>query len=74
MTQFIIPKPDLQITFYHRLKECWTMVGVLNLDMALARRESPTTDRFYLIENLTEGNLEFEDFRENLLSRVGIKG
>lgn len=55
--------------------ECWTMVGVLDLDMALARRESPTTDRFYLIENITDkGSTEFEDFRENLLSRVGIRG
>jgi hypothetical protein len=55
--------------------ECWTMVGVLDLDMALARRESPTTDRFYLIENIAEkGGTEFEDFRENLLSRVGIRG
>jgi len=55
--------------------ECWTMVGVLDLDMALARRESPSTDRFYLIENITEkGGTEFEDFRENLLSRVGIRG
>jgi len=55
--------------------ECWTMVGVMELDMAIARRESPTTDRFYLIEKLTdERSTEFEDFRENLLSRVGIKG
>lgn len=55
--------------------ECWTIVGVTDLDMALARRESPTTDRFYLIENITEkGSTEFEDFRENLLSRVGIRG
>lgn len=55
--------------------ECWTMVGVLDLDMTLARRESPTTDRFYLIERITDkGEPEFEDFRENLLSRVGIRG
>jgi hypothetical protein len=55
--------------------ECWTMVGVLDLDMDLARRESPTTDRFYLIENIIdEDSADFEDFRENLLSRVGIRG
>ncbi len=53
--------------------ECWTMVGVLHLDMDLAKRESPTTDRFYHIEELVrEGSPEFDDFRENLLSRVGI--
>jgi hypothetical protein len=51
------------------------MVGVQDLDMALARRESPTTDRFFLIENISEkGSAEFEDFRENLLSRVAIRG
>jgi hypothetical protein len=55
--------------------ECWTLVGVLDLDMELAKRESPTTDRFYHIEKITdEGTTEFEDFRENLLSRVGISG
>jgi hypothetical protein len=51
------------------------MVGVLDLDMQLAKRESPTTDRFYLIEQITdEGTTGFEDFKENLLSRVGISG
>jgi len=55
--------------------ECWTMVGVLDLDLELAKRESPTTDRFYRIDQITvEGTTEFEDFRENLLSRVGISG
>jgi hypothetical protein len=58
----------------HGYVECWTMVGVLELDTALAGRESPTTDRFYLIDNITEKEgAEFEDFRENLLSRVGIR-
>ena len=53
--------------------ECWTMVGVSDLDMRLAKRESPSTDRFYHIEQITdEGTTAFEDFRENLLSRVGI--
>jgi hypothetical protein len=32
--------------------ECWTMVGVAQLDMDLARRESPTTDRFYHIDRI----------------------
>jgi hypothetical protein len=55
--------------------ECWTMVGVSDLDMRLAKRESPSTDRFYHIEQITdEGTTEFEDFKENLLSRVGISG
>lgn len=54
--------------------ECWTMVGVAQLDMDLARRESPTTDRFYLIDRIVEpSSEEAQDFRENLLSRIGIK-
>lgn len=54
--------------------ECWTMVGVENLDMDLARRESPTTDRFYQIENILDASSgEAGDFRENLLSRLGIR-
>jgi len=55
--------------------ECWTMVGVVDLNVDLARRESPTTDRFYHIDQITDTqSYEFEDFRENLLSRVGISG
>jgi hypothetical protein len=51
------------------------MVGVTQLDMDLARRESPSTDRFYLIDNISiPGTSEHNDFREHLLSRVGIKG
>jgi hypothetical protein len=53
--------------------ECWTIVGVRGLDLSLARRESPTTDRFYHLERIVdESSAEFGDFRENLLSRVGI--
>jgi len=55
--------------------ECWTMVGVVDLNLDLARRESPTTDRFYHIDQITDAqSYEFEDFRESLLSRVGISG
>ncbi|MGB9004442.1 MAG: XcyI family restriction endonuclease [Candidatus Aminicenantales bacterium] len=54
--------------------ECWTMVGVTKLDMDLARRESPSADRFYLIDNISRPETsEHNDFREHLLSRVGIK-
>ena len=54
--------------------ECWTMVGVNQLDMDLARRESPSTNRFYLVDNISRpGTSEYNDFREHLLSRVGIK-
>jgi len=53
--------------------ECWTMVGVTDLDMDLARRESPTTDRFYHIDHIIDPDSgEADDFRENLLARIGV--
>ncbi len=53
--------------------ECWTMVGVTDLNVELAKKESPTTDRFYHIDLIADGTSEeSRDFRENLLSRVGI--
>jgi len=53
--------------------ECWTMIRVADLDMSLARRESPSTDRFYNIDTLTvAGTDALVDFKENLCSRVGI--
>jgi hypothetical protein len=54
--------------------ECWTMVGVTHIDMQLARKESPSTDRFYGIDAIGKpDNPEFRDFREHLLSRVGVR-
>lgn len=55
--------------------ECWTMVGVADLGLELAKKESPSTDRFYHLDRIADGRSEeFEDFRENLLSRLGIVG
>lgn len=54
--------------------ECWTIVGVSDLSMDLARRESPTTDRFYHLDRIADAaSAEAEDFRESLLSRLGIR-
>ncbi len=54
--------------------ECWTMVGVTNLNMSLARRESPTTDKFYMIQKISDSKSEeYADFRENLMALVGIE-
>ena len=54
--------------------ECWTIVGVAQLDLELARRESPTTDRFYHIDEIADPSSDgAKDFRENLLSRIGIR-
>jgi hypothetical protein len=53
--------------------ECWTIVGVANLDLLQVRKESPSTDRFYHIDKIVDAaSDEGEDFRENLLSRIGI--
>jgi hypothetical protein len=53
--------------------ECWTMIRVADLELALARRESPSTDRFYNIDAITEADSEeLADFKENLWARVGI--
>lgn len=53
--------------------EFWTLVGVASLDKKTAHLESPTTDRFYLIDKiLSHDSEEAIDFRENLLSLVGV--
>jgi hypothetical protein len=54
--------------------ECWTIVGVHSLDITKARKESPSTDLFFRVDAITRpGSDEFRDFREHLLSRVGVK-
>ena len=53
--------------------ECWTVVNVDNIDMAMARRESPTTNRFYRISDLIKmtGD-DYTDFRDRIISLTGI--
>jgi hypothetical protein len=54
--------------------ECWTIVRVAGLDMDLAKKESPSTDRFYNLDEISyKAHPSFMDFRENLKSRLGIK-
>ena len=54
--------------------ECWTIVGVSHLDMKLAHKESPTTDRFFNLDGIRAGEgPEARGFREELLARVGIR-
>ena len=53
--------------------ECWTIVGVTDLDLSQARKESPSSDKFYHMDQITDSlSDEGEDFRENLLARIGI--
>ncbi len=53
--------------------ECWTVVNVDRMDMEMARKESPTTNRFYRIsELLDQTTIECKDFSLQVLSIVGI--
>ncbi len=55
--------------------ECWTIVNVDKIDLAMAGRESPSTNQFYRISELKKGrDDEFNDFRSRVLSMVGIPG
>ncbi len=55
--------------------ECWTVVNVNRLDSTLARRESPSTDRFYRLPQLLKAKSEdFQDFRERIVLLTGIRG
>ena len=51
----------------------WTMVNVHHLNPAIAKRESPTTTRFFSILNLTNtSSQEYIEFKELLLSELGL--
>ena len=53
--------------------ECWTVVNVDRIDMDMARKESPTTNKFYRIsELLNQTSAEYRDFSLQILSIVGI--
>ncbi|MDO9082837.1 MAG: XcyI family restriction endonuclease [Humidesulfovibrio sp.] len=54
--------------------ECWTVVNVDRIDMDMAKRESPTTNRFYRLSSLTAGNsAEYRDFEERIVAATRIK-
>lgn len=53
--------------------ECWTIVNVDRIDMDMAQKESPTTNKFYRIsELLNQNSSEYRDFSLQILSIVGI--
>jgi hypothetical protein len=55
--------------------ECWTVVNVDRIDLDLARRESPSTNRFYRLSQLELGaGDEYQDFMNRIVSLTGIKG
>lgn len=54
--------------------ECWTVVNVDRIDVAMAHRESPSTNRFYRISDIIAGQGgEYEDFRNRVISLTGIR-
>ncbi len=55
--------------------ECWTIVNVEKIDMAMAKKESPTTNRFYRVSDLiyTTGD-NYQDFRDRIIHLTGIAG
>lgn len=53
--------------------ERWTVVNIDRIDMAMARRESPSTDRFYRLSQIDGGSgPEYEDFYNRVISLTGI--
>ena len=53
--------------------ECWTIVNVDRIDIKMAHRESPSTNRFYRLSHIgsNKGD-EYQDFRNRLISLTGI--
>ncbi len=53
--------------------ECWTVVNVDKIDMTMARRESPSTNRFYRVSDLVAASGDdYQDFRDRVTSLTGV--
>jgi len=53
--------------------ECWTVVNVDRFNVAMAKRESPSTNRFYRISELVKASgEEFQDFKNRVIALTGI--
>ena len=54
--------------------ECWTVVNVDRIDVTMAQRESPSTNRFYRISDIVAGQGPgYTDFRQRVISLTGIR-
>ena len=54
--------------------QCWTIVNVEGLDMQMASRESPSTNRFYKMPDLVaRAGDEYADFAARIAALTGIK-
>ncbi len=53
--------------------ECWTVVNVDRFNAIMAKRESPSTNRFYRISELVKASgEEFQDFKNRIIALTGI--
>lgn len=53
--------------------ECWTVVNVDKIDMDMAKKESPSTNRFYRISDLIAATgADYDDFRDRIISLTSI--
>jgi hypothetical protein len=53
--------------------ECWTVVNVDKVDVAMAHKESPSTNRFYRISDIVAASgADYQDFRDRIISLTGI--
>ncbi len=53
--------------------ECWTIVNVDPFDAETARKESPSTNRFYRLSQIeSRAGTEYEDFRDRILALTGV--
>lgn len=53
--------------------ECWTVINVDRIDMVMAGKESPTTNKFYRISELIDKSSdEYKNFSMQIRSIVGI--
>jgi XcyI restriction endonuclease len=53
--------------------ECWTVVNVDRMNLAMARKESPTTNRFYLLSQIDNRSGDsYQDFHDRIVSLTGI--
>lgn len=56
----------------NKYTECWTVVNVDKIDIKMAERESPSTDRFYRLSDLIAASGgDFDDFRARVLALTG---
>jgi hypothetical protein len=53
--------------------ECWTVVNVDRIDLAMAHKESPSSNRFYRLSQIeNQSGDEYVDFRNRVVSLTGI--